>query len=213
MSNLIISILAIGAAAAMAIAGIWYGGSAFMASYYKGQATQIVNYFDTYAKAINVWAQRNGGTLPEPAKNYPITDSGNAAWFQKTDLDSFLVPRFIQTSTIPSQLLPSTVNTRFYYWNENGTYMQSPVIMGVLGPSGTQLCQQIEMMRTGIWPSSFRTFNLTVSQINSDFCGNYGCLGTGGIFGSTSVYTYLIYYRVHGRVNINYPDVSPLTCS
>ena len=209
MSNLMITIMAIGLAAVVTVAGMYYGGGAFQASFYKSQATNIVSYLDGYTKAIIMWSQRNGGTLPEPAKNYPLSGVGVTA-FSKTNLDSFLVPRFMQTNTIPIKLVASN---NFLYWNESSNLMQNPILVGFLGPNDVQVCNAIEAMRTNVWPNSLRTYIGVITSFNANFCGAFGCIINNGAWGSTSTNAYVIYYRVHGRVNLNFADVDPKTCT
>jgi len=207
MSNLIITILAIAMGAIVTVAGAFYAGNAFLASFYKAQATQLVNYMGTYAQAANVWAQRNGGILPEPQNNIPV-NAATTAYFSKANLDSFLVPRFLQASGAPSKMQLMT-----YLWDEAGGMMQSPVVLGLLGPSDLNICNAIEMMRTGTWPSSLRTFSFTAAGMNAGICGNFGCELNDGSLASAATFPYMVYYRVHGKPNTSHADVDPKTCT
>jgi len=210
MSNLIITILAIAMGAIVTVAGAFYAGNAFIMSFSKAQATQMVNYLGSYAQAANVWSQRNGGVLPEPANNLPVTAS-NSTYFSKTDMDAFLIPRFLQPNNLPGNMLSSA--PYFYFWKEISASMANPVVMGFLSPNDINLCKAVEMLRTNILPASLRTYVVNPNKINTDFCGNFGCLANNGTFGATGTFAYIVYYRVHGVPNINFSDVDPKTCT
>jgi len=210
MTNLIVTIMAIGMAAIVAMAGAFYAGNAFIMSFSKAQATQMVNYLGTYAQAANVWAQRNGGVLPEPANNLPITASNNS-YFSKAELDGFLVPRFLQANNLPGNMLSSA--PYFYFWKETASSMANPVLVGFLSPNDISICKAVEMLRTNTLPASLRTYIVNPNKVNTDFCGNFGCLANNGTFGATGTFAYIVYYRTHGTPNINFPDVDPNSCT
>jgi type II secretory pathway pseudopilin PulG len=212
MSNLIVTIISIALAAAVAASAVYYGGTAYLDNEAKAAATQIVSYQANYVQALDVWAQRNGG-FPMPSANFPTTPSIGNVSFIKSEIDNFLVPRYMQSNSAPGNLIISP--TIFLYFD--AAIMQNSVLATFLGPTGQKICGAIETLRTGTTPS-YRTFsynNLLANKalVNPMFCGDVGCFINNGDWGNAATYKYVVYSRVGGRPNVNNPDVNPTTCN
>jgi hypothetical protein len=213
MSNLIVTIMAIGLASVVGLAGMFYGGESFMQSQRRNEANKIIEYLHGYENAIVLWSQRNGGVMPRPATAFPVGTAGYTI-HNKTQIDSYLVPKYIRSNTVPPPLLSTTTSwsSMVLYRREVLSLVQNPFIVAFLGPTKSDLCYEIEKLRTGTKPGSLRVWAGSASAINAKVCGNFGCFEDSGAWGADV--GYIVYHRLGGRrPNINYSDVNPITCS
>jgi hypothetical protein len=194
MNNLIVTILAIGIAAAASLSGAYYGGNAFMAGQSKADASRIVTYMNTVAGAINLWSQRNGGTMP-------ATSTASLATIMST-MGTRYLPNEI--ATLPDSRLDSAL----MFFKAGGNYQ--PVLAlrfnNGVNVKSEQICLAIESLRAGTTVTNLRVHDLdfgTVEQtyLSRAMCGDFGCYRslTPAYFGLPGTYTYIVYKRLAGK--------------
>lgn len=74
MFSLIITIISIALVAALALATIYYGGTAFSTGNVKASASQVINQAQQIAAAVTMYKNDNGGSVPA---NVAALVSGN----------------------------------------------------------------------------------------------------------------------------------------
>lgn len=90
MFSLIIAIISIALVAALAIASVYYGGSAFTSGSAKASASTLVNQAQQIAAAWTMYANDNGGSAP-------------------ADISTALVPNYLQSvPTAPASVTTGT---------------------------------------------------------------------------------------------------------
>lgn len=206
MSNLIVTILAIGLAGAMGLAAVFYGGGGYMEGQARAKATRYANYLTQISGAVDLWSQRNGATFPRPSANYPAACS-NGNYCSASDLQTLLGTRYLSNIQTPTGADASMA----YYWNETSSWMESPVFLLRLGNSSTDLrtCYSVEAMRSGTVPSALRTHG---ANVNAAMCGKIGCFANDGTFGSAVTYPYIIYERLNGTPDKQQTDYNGTSC-
>ncbi len=88
MSNLIVTTIAIGLAAALSLSTIYYGGSAYQQSQIKARAGTLIVQAQQIAAAWKQWSNNNGDQL----------DFGNTklvAWYTGSLVNNPLVPKYL----------------------------------------------------------------------------------------------------------------------
>ena len=104
MSQLLIVIMSITMAAALLLAGSWYGGQAYMESQARGQAEQLIASAQQIAQAWQAYANDNMGSV--------LTD---AYWIDGTATD--LVPKYLsQMPYISFAKSPGYPSYNYYFY-------------------------------------------------------------------------------------------------
>lgn len=191
MANLIITIIAIALVAVMAIAGIWYGSTAFTEAQAKAEANKILSNFKQVDGAIKVFAVENSGSLPDCASDWPVS-CVSPHTFSNTEMASFLEPRYIEQGFFQSSPVRGYRNANL---QENG-------LLVVYGPAFAglteQVCRHLEGLRTGSPPSINRVYGTAPSVgFNKVLCGQYGCFADNvtDAWGSAD---FIAYFRLAG---------------
>lgn len=117
MANLIITIIAIALLAIMAIAGAWYGSSAFQGAQAKAQATRLVASAQQLMNGWLAWSLDNGGTVNPTATL--VTPYCNGT------IPNFLIPAYVSSE-------PSLGDIG----NQHGTFPMKWVFSRIGGSSG-----------------------------------------------------------------------------
>jgi len=200
MANLIITIIAIALVAVMAIAGIWYGSSAFQEAQAKAEANKILSNFKQVDGAIKVFAVENGGSLPDCASDWPV-NCAQAHVFSTAEMVAFLEPTFLQ---------PGLLQTSKITIYRNPSWPMTNGYLIITGPSYSQLtsavCSQLEAMRAGVVPSVNRPFHTAPSLgQNKSACGQFGCFAD-NVSNSWGTADFIAYYRHAGTPQSGQPD-------
>lgn len=97
MKNLLVTILSIVLSAIMALTGIFYGGAAFSQGQAKAAANRIIAAGNQVVAALQLYAQRNGGTMPT------YTEWTNTPYYSTS-----LVSRYLNAHPNLSDLMTTT---------------------------------------------------------------------------------------------------------
>nr|HRJ11685.1 hypothetical protein [Alphaproteobacteria bacterium] len=206
MSNLVVTILAITLAGAIGLAGMFYGGGGYLDGQARTKATKYTNYLTQLSGSVNLWSQRNGGTMPRPSASYPGACS-NSAYCSVSDLQTLVGTRYLGDVQIPE----GADGTMAYYWNESSSFMENPILL-IRMPSGSsseRTCYASETLRQGTAPTALRTFS---ANINAAACGDVGCFENDGTFGNAAAYPYVIYHRLGATPDTDATDYPGPTC-